>query len=46
MTYFHLRRISLQIKGWIMSKELEEPWKGTVLAYFELLKQHFPGEKK
>jgi len=29
-----------------MSKELGGPWKGTVLAYFEVLKQHFPGEKK
>jgi hypothetical protein len=40
MTNFHLRRISLQIK------ELGGPWKGAVLAYFEVHKQHFPREKK
>lgn len=29
-----------------MSKELGGPWKGGVLAYFEVHKKHFPGEKK
>jgi hypothetical protein len=29
-----------------MSKELGGPWKGAVLTYFEVHKQHFPGEKK
>jgi hypothetical protein len=46
MTNFLLRRISLRIKGWIMSKELGRPWKGEVLAYCGVHKQHFPGEKK
>jgi hypothetical protein len=29
-----------------MSKELGRPWKGAVLAYFEVHKQHFPEKKR